>query len=521
MIKRCAILLFLIAFLVPPLACNYPGYVGSGETDIPVSELKKTLDALISPTPAVPSEGTAEISMPENTPVAPTQVPIFQPTVDPNSTPVSSGDAYTVMPGDTLAALTLRFDVDPSQIPLPQGLSPDGLLSAGMVLNIPSSIQGTFSSDLAIPDAEVVYSPTAADFDVDEYIMSAGGFLASYSEEHEEETLSGAQIVERIARQASVNPRLLLAFLEYRSGWVRGQPSDQEHIRFPIGFYVPGRSGLYEELSMSATQLNLGYYGWRQGNRIHIKFADGQTVRLHPYINPGSAALENLFSKFYPPETLYSSLFDAGGFLELYSQMFGDPWVRAEQSGPLIPDGLAQPYLELPFVPGERWSLTAGPHQSWDYGTPRAALDFSPTTGGAPCAISTAWATASAPGVVVRSDHNTVALDLDGDGLEQTGWVLVYYHLADEGRIQSGVPVGLDNPLGHPSCEGGKATGKHVHLSRKYNGEWIAADGPVPFVLSGWRAMADERNYQGTLIKDNQVVSSNPGGPSTSIIERQ
>jgi hypothetical protein len=105
--------------------------------------------------------------------------------------------------------------------------------------------------------------------------------------------------------------------------------------------------------------------------------------------------------------------------------------------------------------------------------------------------------------------------------MEQTGWVLVYFHIADEGRINAGTQVAQDNPLGHPSCEGGTATGKHTHFSRKYNGEWLAADGPVPFVLSGWRAVADARNYHGTLVKDGQSVTSDPGGPRTSIIVRQ
>jgi hypothetical protein len=111
-------------------------------------------------------------------------------------------------------------------------------------------------------------------------------------------------------------------------------------------------------------------------------------------------------------------------------------------------------------------------------------------------------------------------LDLDGDGFEQTGWVLVYYHLAQSELIPANTRVELDDPLGHPSCEGGRATGKHVHIARKYNGEWLAADGAVPFVLSGWQVVADDRNYQGVLVKGEQTVASNPSGTQTSIIIR-
>jgi LasA protease len=164
------------------------------------------------------------------------------------------------------------------------------------------------------------------------------------------------------------------------------------------------------------------------------------------------------------------------------------------------------------------WSLTSGPHISWRTGTPRGALDFAPITGEPRCAVSTAWVTASASGLVVRTGRGMVVLDLDGDGMEQTGWVLVYMHIAEQDRVSSGTWVETNTPLGHPSCEGGQATGTHVHLARKYNGEWLAADGPLPVVLSGWIAHTGELSYEGTLEKDGRVVSAHPDGSSGSTI---
>src|SRR3972149_1790874 len=101
--------------------------------------------------------------------------------------------------------------------------------------------------------------------------------------------------------------------------------------------------------------------------------------------------------------------------------MFGDAGGRAQAAGPVLPSELEQPLLELPFAPGEAWSLTAGPHNAWSAGTPRGALDFSPITGGDPCAVSARWVTASAPGLVVRAADNSVVLDLDSDGYESSG----------------------------------------------------------------------------------------------------
>jgi murein DD-endopeptidase MepM/ murein hydrolase activator NlpD len=271
---------------------------------------------------------------------------------------------------------------------------------------------------------------------------------------------------------------------------------------------------------MAATHLNIGYYGWREGTNVELRYANGETAHIHPLVNPGTAGLQNLFAKLYAPGPWQEALYGQENFLIRYQQMFGSPWDRAASLGPLLPDGLAQPLLELPFAPGERWSLSGGPHPSWNTGSPRGALDFSPVTGEAVCAVSKAWARASAPGAIARAAYNVVALDLDGDGFEQTGWVLVYVHLSSSELIEEGMIVAQDAPLGHPSCERGQSTGKHVHIARKYNGEWLPADSPLPFILSGWRAQAGTRNYEGSLVKGDEIVSANPSGSSSSVFSR-
>jgi len=41
-----------------------------------------------------------------------------------------------------------------------------------------------------------------------------------------------------------------------------------------------------------------------------------------------------------------------------------------------------------------------------------------------------------------------------------------------------------------------------VHVVRRFNGEWIPADGPLPFVMSGWTAHAGSAPYLGNLTYD-------------------
>ncbi len=97
-------------------------------------------------------------------------------------------------------------------------------------------------------------------------------------------------------------------------------------------------------------------------------------------------------------------------------------------------------------------------------------------------------------------------LDLDGDGDERTGWAVMYLHLSRYDAAVQGKQVKAGDVLGHPSCERGQATGTHVHMARKYNGEWITADSPLPFNLEGWIVHSSGTPYLGTLTRFTQTV---------------
>jgi LasA protease len=515
--------LVLLLILLPALACNLP-QATSTPPRLNAPELRQTLNAQDNPSETPPTL-TASGAPPE-APATSTAIPPAQPSQPVPSEPPFNTFSYHAQPGDTLPALARRFGVETSQITSPQPIPVQAYIQPEQLLVIPNLLGEApnplpvTSQTLLMPDSEVVYSPSSVGFSIQDYLDQAGGYLGSYQEEINGEAFSGAQVVQRVASETSTNPRLLLALVEYRSGWVRGGLSTGQDTQHPLELYVPGYLGLYAELSVIGKLLNIGYYGWRSGELTEIQFKDGKGMRLNPELNAGSAALLYLFARLLKQAPWQEALNGKAIFPTLYDQMFGDPWERAAQFESLLPADLGQPVLELPFQPGERWSLTAGPHQSWNTGTPLGALDFAPATGEAPCSVSKAWATASAAGIVVRSGDNSVVIDLDGDGYEQTGWVLFYYHLSNSEYISAGERVKTGDHLGHPSCEGGVTTGTHVHIARKYNGEWIPADGPVPFVLSGWQAHAGPKAYQGELVKDGQVVRASPAGIRTSIIVR-
>ena len=533
--KRRRLVIIILVLWLAVLACNLP----SAPQAAPQTDLQQTIEAM--GTPFQPPAGTdlpAAINPPPDLPPAdqppanlpPAPLPAM-PTVIPGAAghgvlipgdPIISDGyfQYSTQPGDTVAGLAGRFGVQPDQIIDSRQTSPLVALPIGQALVIPSTFDTIQYAKALLPDSEIIFSPSSAGFSTADFIRDAGGFLSTYSEQVEQETLTGAQIVDRVAQETSTSPRLLLALLEYRSHWVFGQPADPQQTSFPIGFYASQYSGLYKELVLTSRQLTLGYYGWRLGKTVEVEFVDLSKIRMSPTVNAGTMAIAYLFSKLYNQADWYQQLYDPGSFLAFYQQSFGSPWERAAQVEPLLPDGLSQPALELPFTMGERWSFTGGPHAAWGVGSPWGGLDFAPSAVEKGCTVSRFWITAAAPGLVVRADHGVVIVDLDGDGFEQTGWVLLYLHVAGQDRVAVGTQLAVNDHIGHPSCEGGFSTGTHVHLSRKFNGEWLASDGPVPFVLSGWQAWPGARQYSGSLTRGDQVVTARPDGSHTSLIVR-
>jgi LasA protease len=428
---------------------------------------------------------------------------------------------YYTQSGDTLPVIATRFAVDVDDITTAQGSLPKtGLLIPNTLLLIPHMLVNTTSPEKIIPDSELVYSPSGADFDVEAFVNEAGGYMSHYREWlGSTEWTTGAQVVQRIATENSINPRLLLALIEYESGWVYGQPVNAKQEDYPLGKVDLSLKGLYSQLAWTVNQLSVGYYGWREGWVTDIIFSDGVTARLAPDLNSGTVALQYFFAQVHDTPGWLGALNTSDGIPALYERMFGNPWVRAQAVEPLYPPNLTQPELILPFLVDQLWSFTGGPHGAWERDGARAAVDFAPGSTESGCVKSNAWVVASAPGLVVREGKGDVVVDLDGDGKEQTGWDILYMHV-NELVVKVGDWVETGDLIGHPSCEGGIATGTHVHIARKYNGEWISADGPLPFVLSGWTVHAGSQPYEGTMTKGELIITANIYGSHESVIKR-
>jgi LasA protease len=397
---------------------------------------------------------------------------------------------YIAQTGDTLPALAARFNTTVNEIFEANPIIPGDAttMPPGLPMQIPIYYRALWSSPFQIiPDHAFVNSPSVIGFNTSAFVAEYPGWLKTYRVYSGGAWRSGAGMVNYIAINYSISPRLLLAILEYQTGAL-----SQAELppRYSLGFRRVYYESPYLQLVQAANALNNGYYGWRAGSLLEFDLADGSLLRPDPWQNAGSVAVQYYYSRVFSGET-YARATGPTGLSQTYAALFGDPW---QDQTVLIPGSLTQPELSLPFPAGDVWSYSGGPHTGWGTGEPFSAVDFAPPD-------NEQYAVAMADGLVLRSSVDGVVLDLDKDGDERTGWVIFYLHLATPGRVEAGRELKRGDMVGYPSTEGGHATGVHVHIARKYNGEWILADSSLPFVMDGWVPHSGERAYEGTLTR--------------------
>ncbi|HEY4718221.1 MAG TPA: LysM peptidoglycan-binding domain-containing protein, partial [Anaerolineales bacterium] len=435
-----------ILLILATLACNFP------TTQVVVA----TIPVITSPE-ATPLG--ANLPAPTLPPTRDPNLPIVSPTPDnAHNLPTLRGDfiEYQVQPYDFLSSIAERFGVTLEELIAANDLADPNQLEVGQILRIPPQSAASLGPDFKIiPDSELINGPTAIFFDVASFIESQTGYLKEYRAEVDQRSLSGAQIVQRVASEYSVNPKLLLAVLEFQSNWVNDPNPRTSTLDYPLGNTDAWRRGLYLQLSWAADNLNQGYYDWLSGATAGWKLTDTTFIPAAPTINAGTAAVQYFFSLLYPQAEWQQAVSD-GGIFSVYNRLFGYPFDLTLD--PLLPTDLSQPTMQLPFENGVPWVYSGGPHGGWGNGSAWAALDFAPRGEMLGCNQSQDWIVAVTDGLIVRADNGAVVQDLDGDGYEQTGWTVLYMHVATDGRVETGQMVQAGDRIGHPSCEGGYAT---------------------------------------------------------------
>ncbi len=481
---------------------------------------------------------TATFDVADNTvlsaPTAIQEMPVTaieRPTPNPTRPrPSTASTEYTVQQGDTLAGIAVANGVSLELLSEINQLDNPNLLTVGQVLQLPAPPTDETPSYKIISDVRFVRSASANGFHVQQFVSQQTGYIRDAVEPvelsrssgiREEIQLPAAQIVERVSIEFSVDPRLLLALLEYRSGWLTRPVLSEEARRFPMGEVNENREGLYKQLAWAANQLNAGYYGYKYRGIETLTFDGGERLRYNTALNPGTIGVQYFLSL---NNTYANWLQQAspGNFDAFYLSLFGDPF--AEETQLLVPVNLQQPDFILPFSDNEVWFYTGGPHGAWGSGSAWSAIDFAPpdepSTVASACYTSQFAVRAIADGHITRSADGMVIHDLDDDRDDTTGWVILYLHIASINRVVPDIQVSAGDVIGYASCEGGFSTATHMHVARRYNGEWIPAychhcdeTTTVPaFNMGGWSVIGfDGQEYQGIMVRDNERRQAEQG----------
>jgi murein DD-endopeptidase MepM/ murein hydrolase activator NlpD len=427
---------------------------------------------------------------------------------------------YIASSGDTLPGLASHFNTSIKEIQQANPIIPNdaSTMPPGFPMKIPIYYESLWGTPFKIiPDSQFVFGPSSKGFDPVAFVKSQPGWLKDFVVYATGDNRDGGQMVELLADNYSVSPRLILALIEYQTGALTKPVQDPGMEDYPLGFKDTSHKGLYLQLSWAVNYMSNGYYDWRSGKLKTFDLSDGRLERPDPWQNAGTVGLQYYFAKVFDANQ-YQKAVSAEGLYATYVKLFGNPW---DGDINFIPGSLKQPYLRLPFLGGKSWAFTGGPHAAWGDGPPLAAIDFAPPAVVGGCTVSNEIVVAMADGIIARAEPAIAVLDLDGDGDERTGWVVFYLHLASADMIKAGTVVKSGDRIGRPSCEGGHATGTHIHIARKYNGEWILADGPIPFDVEGWVVKGGSQEYKGTLTKYSRSVEASESSDVATQIQSE
>jgi LasA protease len=199
--------------------------------------------------------GQPTVTLPPSTPPVPgVPTPTARPTQDVSLSPTPNAtrdpsharqtvEEYTVQAGDYLNKIGEHFGVSAAEIAAANGIKVTDQIYPGQVLRIPLPTASDIGSDFKIlPDSAFVYGPSSVGFNLDAFIQAYGGYLAHYTQDvpgvyldgsSEARTLTGDEVIQTVAQEYSIDPRLLLALLEYQSGWVRKPQPGSNTLAYP------------------------------------------------------------------------------------------------------------------------------------------------------------------------------------------------------------------------------------------------------------------------------------------------
>ncbi len=349
----------------------------------------------------------------------------------------------------------------------------------------------------ALSDGQFVYGPNVGRFDVKDYLHAHATHLAPYAE-----ALYGR------AAYHSINPKVYLTLLELHSQLLsRPNPRTLEN---PFGLKGSGFLAQIDELS---TKMTAAYYAhlykysaqpFATRNMDGFLTPGGSLIQPNAEINAGTYAILAGLAAINTPNV--DRLLDNSqpdGFYQTWQHLFENDDPLDERNRISIPqkDSLVAPtsLLQLPFQRGLAWKF-GGVHDSsgcsglgtsgCDF-TDASAMDFYPIGSTWGMDTSAMWVVAAGAGTPTRVSNCYFTVT------HADGWATSYYHLENTqvyaGLVAQNDKIGvIANSQAEATCNGGAASGPHVHFWLRHNGANVAINGTD---LSNWYVHAGRWSY--------------------------
>ena len=348
-----------------------------------------------------------------------------------------------------------------------------------------------------LSDGQFVYGPNVGSFNVQAYLDTHAAHLAPYADD-----LYGR------AKYYSINPKIYLTLLEVHAHLVSRPNLSAMDDPFGLGGDFMAQIDLLSNKMKAAYYTHLyNYSALPVADRTLAPFAttDGGSVKVASATNAGTYALIAGLTAIDAQNIsvmLDNSRVD--GFYQTYQRLFenDDPLDGQNQINiPGTASALAAPptLLQLPFLRGLTWRFggvhdTSGCSGLGSNGcqfTDASAMDFYPSGSTWGMDTSSMWVVAAAAGTPTRvsSCYFTVTY--------ANGWETSYYHLENTqtftGQVKQNDKIGvIANTEAEATCNGGAASGPHVHFWLRHNGADVAINGTA---LSGWTVHAGRWSY--------------------------
>jgi len=187
-------------------------------------------------------------------------------------------------------------------------------------------------------------------------------------------TLTAREIVQLVANESSINPNLLLPCWDTNRV---GSPVSRTTLQRPLPARLPRQrldgpvQGAGHRRHSSETSDTMA-----GGPEVHrCSLHERQERSTKPGFDAGSIAVQSVFTRLYD-QPFGKTQFTVRCFIGAIPKCLATLGRKASRLEPLFPAGLAQPEIVLPFLSGERWSLTGGPHLPGRPAVRFGALDF-------------------------------------------------------------------------------------------------------------------------------------------------